>query len=258
MSVGGLDRLENFGRGISKDGGGDPVFKGVFGKPSPIDQLHLKILGPSPGESEADRAIRMQQEDEARKQGLRDQIDAMFNSPGAAQQFSTEESDLSGALRQQYTDDLTKRGAAAERSMRFGAANTGNIGGTTFADATGKLQEENALGATRIEDAVRRAITGLRTAREDSRLRAIGLVNSGTGQDAVSSAASGLKLAADTAKSQGQEQIFNDLFGDLAYTKAAGDSNDKNAQIAAILQRNKGGSFFPTQPQTSGRIIQTN
>lgn len=255
MSSGGNDswtgRLESFGRDVSSEGKwGDARHGGT-------DRLHRKILGKE-HESEADRARRLAEEEEGRKQKLRDRIDAMFSGDAATQQFATEETELGDALRQQYSDDLAKRGGAAERALRFGAANTGNIGGTTFADASGKLNEENALGATRIEEAVRRAIAGLRTAREDSRLRAMDLVNGGEGENAVQSAVAGLRLASDNARAAGTEQLFNDLFGDIAYTKASGDSADKNAAALAYLQRARGGSYYPTQTQSSGRIIQTN
>jgi len=233
----------------------DPVASnlGISGK---LDENNQKLMGPE--ETESEKMLRLQEEDEARRGALRGRINSMFGDADATKQFASEEDELSNALRQQYADDLTKRYGAAEREMRFGAANTGNIGGTTFADASGKLAEENALGGTRIEEAVRRAIAGLRTSREGSRLNALGLVESGTGEEAVQAGASGLRLAAENARAQGTEQIFNDLFGDVAYSKAASDSSDKNAAALAYLAKARGGSFFPTQTNSSGRIIQTN
>jgi hypothetical protein len=264
MSVDGpANRLQSFGRDASRQSftgkSGrymDPVASNL-GISEKLDEQNQKLMGPE--ETEAERMMRLQEEDEARRGSLRNRITAMFGGADATKQFSSEEDELAKALRGQYTDDLEKRYGAAERAMRFGAANTGNIGSTTFADASGKLTEENQLGATRIEEAVRRAIAGLRTAREDSRLRAMGLVDAGTGEEAVQAASSGLRLAAENARASGQEQIFNDLFGDLAYTKAAGDSNDKNAAALAYLARTRGSnSFFPTSSGgNSGRIIQT-
>ena len=172
----------------------------------------------------------------------------------AKKQFGTEETDLSGALRGQYGDELSQKYADAERAMRFGAANTGNIGSTVYADAQGRLSRDNQLAGTKIEEAVRRAIAGLRSSREDVRGRSIGLVNAGAGEEGVRSATEGLKSAAEAAGSANREQLFNDFFNNLAYTRVAGNQSNQLAQLLAAQRQVGGGTVFPNSGGL-GRII---
>jgi len=208
-----------------------------------------------PGEPgyEEDPSIVAAQAEEARKDELRQRIDAMFGGPEANSQLAGEETDISGALRGQYGDELKRKYGDAERSVRFGAANTGNIGSTGYSDAQSRLSEENQLAGTKIEEAVRRSIQNLRSSREDVRTRATGLVNAGMGEEGVRSATEGLRGAAETARSANREQLFNEFFNNLAYTRVAGNQGNQNAQLAALLGNRGGGSFFPTTP-TQGRI----
>jgi hypothetical protein len=169
--------------------------------------------------------------------------------------FEQEESNLSNTLRAFYTDQLKRQFEQASRAVKFGAANTGNLGGSAYADAVAKLNEENALGGTRVEEAVRRSINNLRAQREDSRNRAIGLVNAGSGDEAVASARTGLQQALSNANAAQRENIVMDLFGNLAFAKVASDQNARNAQLAELYRRP--GAFFPTTPTASGTIVPT-
>jgi hypothetical protein len=169
--------------------------------------------------------------------------------------FEQEESNLSNTLRAFYTDQLKRQFEQASRAVKFGAANTGNLGGSAYADAVAKLNEENALGGTRVEEAVRRSINNLRAQREDSRNRAIGLVNAGSGDEAVASARTGLQQALSNANAAQRENIVMDLFGNLAFAKVASDQNSRNAQLAELYRRP--GAFFPTQPTAGGTIVPT-
>lgn len=202
-----------------------------------------------------DGGAALQREEEARKDALRQRVNALYQAPEVLPQLAAEEQELSNNLRGHYSTDLQKNYEQAERNLRFGASNTGNVGGSVFADETAKLNEENRTGGTRIEEAVRRAVNNLRNAREDSRTRSISLINAGEGESGVQAASQGLRQAIDSASSAGKENLFSDLFANLALAKASGDATDKNAAALAYFNKQRGGSFIPTQPANNGTII---
>lgn len=202
-----------------------------------------------PSKIAGDEATAAAQAEEANKQGLRDRVNTMFSSPDLA----TQEGEISGALRGNYSDELKQKYQDAERQLRFGAARTGNIGSTDYADESARINRENQLGGTNIEGAVRRAIANLRGSREDTRARAIGLINAGQGTEGVTSATEGLRLSADTARNSNRERLFDDLFQNLAYNRVAGNQASQVAQLAALLNRG-GGGLFSTVP-SGGTVI---
>jgi len=175
--------------------------------------------------------------------------------PAAKAQFATEEGDLAGALRGHYGDELQRNYAEQERQNRFGAARTGNIGGSAFADSRSSLEEQNRLGGTRIDEAVQRAINTLRSSREQTKLRAIDLVNAGSGEEGVQSATAGLKSSLEQAKAANREQLFGDLFTSGAFANANRISGDRNAQALAIFGNSRGGGLSPSSRNTQPRII---
>lgn len=203
-----------------------------------------------------DGGAAMMQAEESRKADMRGKVNALFDDPEAQQRFSGEETQVSDALRGYYTDQLKREYDQNERQLRFGAGNTGNIGGSAYADKIAKLNTDNAMGGTEISDAVTRAVNNLRAAREGTRMQSINLINGGAGPEAVTSAQQGLQQSLDAAKSGNKEQLFGDLFSNLAFNNAAGNANNQSASAMALF-RNKLGSFFPTQPASGGTIIRT-
>lgn len=236
MSKGGsfarktFSRLDPVGSGISKKPGMDPW--NLYNDPK----------------NEEDPSVAAARAEEEQKQGLRDRVNAMFSTPD----LQTQEGEISGAQRGNYSDELKQKYQDAERQLRFGAARTGNVGSTTFADEMARLNRDNEIGGTNIEGAVRRSIANLRGSREDTRSRAIGLINAGEGTEGVRSATEGLRLSADTARNAGRERLFDELFQNLAYSRVANNQNSQAAQLAALL--NRGGGFSSTVP-TGGRTI---
>lgn len=178
-------------------------------------------------------------------------------APEARAQFAKEETDLAGALRGHYGDELADQYAKAERATRFGAANTGNVGGSVYSDAQAELEKDRRLGGVRTEEATQRAIANLRASRDEAKLRAIGLVSSGAGDSAVQAARSGIQASLDNVRTAQKEQLFSDLFGDIALAKRGSDARDRNAEALALfagLRRNGLGAG----PGTSGpRIFET-
>jgi hypothetical protein len=193
--------------------------------------------------------------DENQKAALRREVNALYDTPEAQQRFASEETQLSDALRGFYSDDLKRGYEEAERGLRFGAANTGNVGGSAYADQVAKLNEKNQIGGTRIEEAVRRAINNLRGGREDTRMRSINLVNSGTGTDAVASAATGLRQALSASNAANREDIVSGLFDNLAFVKSGYDAQQRNAAQNDLYRKAR--SFFSTQPSNNGAIVDT-
>jgi hypothetical protein len=196
--------------------------------------------------------------EEQRKTQLRNQINSMFGiggtNPQAAAQFQQEDDSVGNATRDYYTAAAKKAYDAAERNLRFGAARTGNTGDTAYADAESKLNEDNALGATRISDAVQQAVEGLRGQREQTRLNSINLVNAGSGADAVNAASEGLRGALANAQSATKQNLFGDLFSDLAFNKVAADSGNQNAAIIAQFLGKKTG-LPGSSPESQGNVI---
>jgi hypothetical protein len=160
----------------------------------------------------------------------------------ARAQFAAEESGLTGALQGGYTEDLRKKYADAERALRFGAANTGNVGSTTYADSIARLNEENRLGGTRTGEAIRRAIQGLKGSREETRARAMNLVNAGLGEEGVRATTEGLRAASETARAASRDKLFEDLFQNLAYTRVGENEANRRNQAGSYIR-----SFFPSR-----------
>jgi hypothetical protein len=171
--------------------------------------------------------------------------------------FGQEETELAGALRGHQADKLKKQYRDAERALRFGAANTGNTGGSVMADQMTRLNEENLMGGTEIEESIRRAINGLRSSREDARLRSHSLINAGSGEEGVRAASEGLKNAIGAAKSADRERLFQELFQNIAFTKAVGDARGREGSAAALFEslRRPGLGANSTSSRTqSGRV----
>ena len=173
--------------------------------------------------------------------------------PEARAGFATEETDLSKALRGYYGDEQRKGYRAEERNMRFGLANQGQTGGSVMADSLADLEERNRLGGTRIEEAVQRALNSLRASRESSRLGALSLVNAGQGEEGVRSASAGLKSSLDTAKATNREDLFTDLFSNVAAGKEASDARSREARLLAAFQQGRSG--IQTNSGRSGATI---
>lgn len=219
-------------------------------------RLLLCVLFPSfrlGGGGGGDGGVASAQAEEQRKSGLRGRIEQMYQPNDT---FAAEENDLRQALTGQYTDELGDLYKKNERTMRFGAANTGNIGGSSFAEGSADLSKQNELGATKIGEAVQRAINNLRASREESKLRGLQLVNAGGGEEAVSAAASGLRSSIDNAKAGSRERLFDDLFRNVAFTKAAGDASSRDDAATAYFNQLRGGSGLRTPASDSkARII---
>lgn len=223
----------------------DPIGSGISKKPG-LDPYNLYN---DPRDPEEDPSVAAAKAEEAQKQALRDRVNAMFSTPD----LQTQEGEIAAAHRGNYSDELKQKYQDAERQLRFGAARTSNVGSTTFADEMARLNRDNEIGGTNIEDAVRRSIAGLRSSREDTRIRAIGLINAGEGTEGVRSATEGIRLDADAARNANRERLFDELFQNIAYSRLANNQNSQAAQLAALLNRGGGGTSA-TVP-TGGRSI---
>lgn len=196
-----------------------------------------------------------QKQEEERKEALRQKVNALYMSPEAQARFATEEDQLSKAHRDYYSADLKDRYGETERNLRFGASNTGQTGGSVYADEMAKMNEQNALGGTRIDEAVRRAVNGLRNSREESRARSIQLINAGEGESGVQAAQSALQQSIEGAKAGQKEQLFTDLFSNLALARQSGGARALDDEASAYYARQRGGAYYPTTPSNSGTII---
>lgn len=229
-------------------------------------------------------------EEEERKAALRRQIDAFYGIADSAQvpegggggffgNFATQVHDkamsdnaaladqaaaartslegentkLGDATRAYYTDQLGRTFNEASRNTRFKLARQGLLGGSEEAFQQGEVGSDRDLGATRIDEAVRRAVASLKTQREQERLNAVGLVNAGAGDSAVSAAQTGLRNSLENANSQQKADIFGDLFSHSADAIAASNANDNEAARLARFQQSLN-SFFPARTTTSGRV----
>ncbi len=205
------------------------------------------------------QAAVLQQQDEDRKSGLRAQINSMFgigDDPAAADAktaLAGEEDKVGGAFRDYYTTQNKRAYGDAERALKFNAANTGNTNGSAYADAHARLDENNAIGGTRIADAVQQAINKLRESRDTTRLQATQLVNSGSGADAVAAAQAGLHNSLDTASSATKQDLFSDLFSNVAFANAANNQATKNA---ALSQYYKSGAIPYGYAPSTGTTVQ--
>lgn len=207
------------------------------------DPLHLFYTAPErpiPPEELAARA-------EADKQRLRDQINKLYGigDPNAAAQMQADQKQVSDSTSSYYGDQLSRSVAAAERNNRFNLARSGLLGGSADVDSNKELQTDQALGATRIDQAARAASDSLAGQRENERLNAVGLVNAGAGSNAVESAASGLKSSLTNVANQQRTDLTGDLFTGFTDNYALNNVNQANAALLARQQQL--GAFFPTK-----------
>lgn len=252
-----------------------------------LPPLVLSIGGDSGGGDSGQQAA----EDEARKAKLRARIDSLYgigpsapqlqpvpekglgkifvpamntqaqaqfdtNNPVATQartQMETERGQVSDATRGYYTDQLARSFAAAERNNRFNLARQGLQGGSTEVDTNRELQTDQALGGTRIDQAARAAAAALDQQREQERMNAISLVNSGAGESAVASAQAGLRNSLQNVSTQQRANLFSDLFssGANAYTNVA--QNDALAAMFARYQQQVA-PFYASTRTTGGAV----
>jgi hypothetical protein len=222
--------------------------------------LSLESMGvwspPEAGETEAERQAR----EEAAKQTLRGRVNAMYGiGPGgesAAAQMKKEEDELANANRTYYTDELNRGYNKAERNTRFNLARRGVLGGSDDIDQQMEVQSDRDLGATRLDDAVRQSVAGLRTNREQERLMATSLINAGEGENAVLAASKGLENSLANSRTANKTQLFGDLFANSADAMAAQNANAANAALLARYKQTS--SFFPAGDKTdSGRRTAT-
>lgn len=187
-------------------------------------------------------------------QMVRDRNAALETGATAARtSMGDEETKLADATRAYYTDQLGKTFAEASRNTRFKLARQGLLGGSEDANQQGEVTSDRDLGATRVDEAVRRAVSQLKTQREQERLNAIGLVNSGSGESAVSAAQTGLRNSLENVSSQQKADLFSDLF---THAADIGTANNAQNQAALLNARIRDGitSFFPVRTTTSGRV----
>lgn len=178
---------------------------------------------------------------------------ANADADAAAGAMDKENTRLADATRAYYTDDLGRDYEKAERNTRFRLARQGLLGGSEDVYQQGELRSDRDLGATRVDEAVRRAISGLTSQREQERLNAMNLVNSGSGDSAVSAAAAGLRNSFENVASQQKADLFSDLFSHGADALTAGNLSDQQAALLARY-RDRPSSFFPATSTTSGRV----
>lgn len=244
----------------------------------------LQVWTPPPEDDAAARAA----EEEARKEALRQRINRMYGigtpSTGTRQvatdqldelgapvlrnesftvpdaeadaaqaAMQAENTKLADATRSYYTDQLGRSSGKAERETRFSLARKGLLGGSEEVFQQGEVKQDRDLGATRVDDAVRRAIAGLTGQREQERLNAINLVNAGSGESAVGAAQAGLRNSFENQSSQQRADIFNDLFAGAADAKTASNLQAQEA-LMANRYRDRLGAFYNSGRSTSGRV----
>lgn len=158
-------------------------------------------------------------------------------NPDIPGQFAREEQDIEAAIRGQHGDQLRRGFEDAQRQLKFGAARTGQVGGSAYAQGLSDLEEQNALGGTRIADAVQRSINQLRAGREQAKLRAIDLVNQGVGEGAIQSATAGLQGAVQNARTMNEADLLGGLFQDVAFGQSAANADAKNQAALAYFQQ---------------------
>lgn len=226
-------------------------------KHSKSDDSFFNMLKPQVPE---DLAGQRQIEEEARKSALRKRIDVFYGlgaepeAQSAAEMMQGENTKLADATRSYYTDQLGDQYGEAERKTRFRLARQGLLGGSEEVNQQGDVRQDRDLGATRVDEAVRRAIANLTSQREQERLNAISLVNSGAGDSAVSAAQAGLRNSFDTVSNQSKADLFGDLFTGAADFGTANNMANQEA-LLANRYRDRLGSFFNTGSRsTSGRV----
>lgn len=196
-------------------------------------------------------AEELARQEEARKAALRAQVNGLFD-PGN-QQLLDEEKNLGDANRGYYTDALNRASVKAERNTRFNLARQGLLGGSEDVNQQGEVQSDKELGATRIDETVRKAVTGLQESREQARLQGIGLVNAGAGDEGVRSASAGLKQAFDNASSASKADLTSDLFANAADAYTMQQNNAANRALLNRYQQQLA-TFFPTSANSGGRV----
>lgn len=193
------------------------------------------------------------QQEEARKAALRQQVNALFDTDAAKSQFAAEDQRIAQALRGFYTDDLGRRFTDASRNLRQSAANSGNLG-SAFLDQRSRLERENQMGATRIDDAVRKAVADLNAQREGTRANALQMISAGGGADAINAASAGLRNSIDMASSAQKQQLFSDILGDTAFNKQLSDARARDAATLAQI-RSRTSQFMNPVNTGGGRIV---
>lgn len=168
--------------------------------------------------------------------------------------MEAENTKLGGATRSYYTDQLKRQYDIAERNQRFQLARQGLLGGSPESDTQAEISSARDLGATRVDDAVTQAVTGLKTQREQERLNAINLVNAGGGESAVSAAQAGLRNAFASRASAQKADLFGDLFATSAQGIADARTNQANLAFLNNLRNSPGLSSFFAQPASGGRV----
>jgi hypothetical protein len=167
--------------------------------------------------------------------------------------MEAENTKLAEATRQYYADQLGKGFEEAERKTRFRLARQGLLGGSEEVYQQGDVREDRDLGATRVDEAVRRAVASLVSQREQERLNAINLVSSGAGESAISAAQAGLRNTFANAANAQKADLFGDLFTSGANVLTAGNLADKEAAFLGRY-RDRLATFFPPRSSSSGRI----
>jgi hypothetical protein len=196
-------------------------------------------------------------DEEVRKEHLRARINAMYGhgDESAAAALDQEKTKLAEATRAYYTDELGDQASNAERKTRFKLARQGLLGGSEEVSQQGDVVQDRDLGATRVDEAVRRAVMGLSESREQERLNALNLANSGAGEGAVSAASAGLRNSIESAQTAQKAELFGDLFAGAA---DAGTANNLAAQEALLASRYRDrlGAFFNNSGRStsSGRV----
>ncbi len=171
----------------------------------------------------------------------------------ARAQMEKENTQLANATRSYYTDELGKTYQEAERNTRFKLARQGLLGGSEDVNQQGEVRADRDLGATRVDESVRRAVSNLVSQREQERLNAINLVNAGAGDSAVSAAQAGLRNSFENVASQQKADIFSDLFTNTADSVTAGNLAEMNAALLGRY-RDRLSTFFPQRSSASGRV----
>ncbi len=171
----------------------------------------------------------------------------------AKKAMEAEGTDLSKATRGYYADQLGDQYGEAERKTRFKLARQGLLGGSEDIFQQGDVKQDRDLGATRVDEAVRRAVSNLVSQREQERLNAVNLVNAGAGDSAVSAAQAGLRNSFENVASAQKADIFSDLFANSA--DVAANANNAEAQAAMLGRyRDRLSTFFPARSSSSGRV----
>lgn len=184
--------------------------------------------------------------DPVEQQSSGDAADARMSLEG-------ERTKLGDATRKYHADQLSRAYTKAERNARFELARRSVLGGSSQVDSMSELDADRNLGATRVDEAVRRAMAQLESAREQERLSAISLVNSGAGESAVSAAQRGIQNSFANEESRQRADLTSDLFSAGANAFTASNLRDQDALARARYDRQVA-SFFNAGRTASGRV----